>query len=93
MNPYPSSPSPLRITDTTPDLHAGAESKLLLRTETQKIIGFAFEILNQIGHGLNEKIYENSLVVLLKSNNIEFAQQRPFPVLFSGVESACSSQT
>jgi GxxExxY protein len=73
-------------TDEMPDLRRGGESKLLLRAETEKIIGFAFEVLNELGHGLNEKIYENSLVVLFKLNSIAFDQQRRFPVLFRGVE-------
>jgi len=73
-------------TDERPDLRRGGESKLLLKAETEKIIGFAFEVLNEIGHGLNEKIYENSLTVLFKLNNIEFDQQRRFPVHFRGVE-------
>jgi len=73
-------------TDERPDLRRGGESKLLLRAETEKIIGFAFEVLNEVGHGLNEKIYENSLTVLFKLNNIVFDQQRRFPVFFRGVE-------
>jgi len=73
-------------TDERPDLRRGGESKLLLKAETEKIIGFAFEVLNEVGHGLNEKIYENSLTVLFKPNNIVFDQQRRFPVFFRGVE-------
>ena len=73
-------------TDERPNLHRGGESKLLLKAETEKIIGFAFEVLNEVGHGLNEKIYENSLTVLFKLNNIVFDQQRRFPVHFRGVE-------
>jgi GxxExxY protein len=73
-------------TDERPDLRRGGESKLLLKAETEKIIGFAFEILNDIGHGLNERIYENSLTVLFKLNNIAFDQQRSFRVFFRGVE-------
>ena len=73
-------------TDERPDLRRGGESKLLLKAETEKIIGFAFEVLNEVGHGLNEKIYENSLTVLFKLNNIEFDQQRRFPVHFRGIE-------
>jgi GxxExxY protein len=73
-------------TDERPDLRRGSESKLLLKTETEKIIGFAFEVLNEVGHGLNEKIYENSLTVLFKLNNIAFDQQRRFSVFFRGVE-------
>ena len=73
-------------TDERPDLLRGGESKLLLKAETEKIIGFAFEVLNEVGHGLNEKIYENSLVVLFKQNNIRFDQQRRFPIFFRGVD-------
>jgi GxxExxY protein len=73
-------------TDERPDLRRGGESKLLLKAETEKIIGFAFEILNDIGHGLNERIYENSLTVLFKLNNIAFDQQRSFRVFFRGIE-------
>jgi len=68
------------------DLQRGGESKLVLKAETEKIIGFSFEVLNEIGHGLHEKIYENALTVLFKQNGITFDQQRRFPVLFRGVE-------
>jgi GxxExxY protein len=73
-------------TDEKPDLRRGGESKLLLKAETEKIVGFAFEVLNEVGHGLNEKIYENALVVLFKLNQIAFDQQRRFPVFFRDVE-------
>jgi GxxExxY protein len=73
-------------TDERPDLRRGGESKLFLKAETEKDIGFAFEVLNEVGHGLNEKIYENSLTVLFKLNNIAFDQQRRFSVSFRGVE-------
>src|SRR5271155_4079951 len=73
-------------TDEKPDLRRSRESKLILKDETERIIGFAFEALNEIGHGLNEKIYENSLVVMFKQNAIAFDQQRRFPVNFRGVQ-------
>jgi GxxExxY protein len=73
-------------TDERPDLRRGGETKLILKAETEQIIGFAFEVLNEVGHGLNEKIYENSLVVLFKQNAIAFDQQRRFPVVFRSVQ-------
>ncbi len=73
-------------TDTKPDLRVAEESKLLLKAETEKIIGFSFQVLNEVGHGLNEKVYENALVVLFRANQITFDQQRRFAVLFRGVE-------
>ena len=73
-------------TDERPDLRRGGESKLILKAETEKLIGFAFEVLNEVGHGLHEKIYENALTVLFKQHGVAFDQQRRFPVLFRGVE-------
>jgi GxxExxY protein len=67
-----------------PNLTHPENTKLLLKNETQQIIGFSFEILNEVGHGLNEKIYENSLTVAFKSAGVAFDQQRRFPVLFRG---------
>jgi len=69
-----------------PDLRRGGEPKFIFKAETEQIIGFAFTIPNEIGHGLNEKIYENALTVLFKLNGIAFDQQRRFPVLFREVE-------
>jgi GxxExxY protein len=69
-------------TDERPDLRRGGETKLILKAETEQIIGFAFEVLNEIGHGLHEKIYENALTVLFRQNGVAFDQQRRFPVLF-----------
>jgi GxxExxY protein len=73
-------------TDGRPDLRRGGEPPYILKAETEKIIGFAFEVINEIGHGLHEKICENALTVLFKLNEIAFDQQRRFPVLFRGVE-------
>jgi GxxExxY protein len=73
-------------TDERPDLRRGGESKLILKEETQRIIGLSFEVLNEVGHGLHEKIYENALTVAFKQNGIAFDQQRRFPVTFRSVE-------
>ncbi len=73
-------------TDIRPDLKSGGESKLLLQEETKQIIGVSFEILNEVGHGLHEKIYENALVVAFKQWGISFDQQRRFPVFFRGAQ-------
>ena len=65
-----------------PDLQEGISPKLLLKEETHRILGCAFDVLNEIGHGLHEKIYENGLTVSFRMGNIGFEQQRSFPVLF-----------
>jgi GxxExxY protein len=71
-------------TDDFPDLHAGKEDAYPCKEETHAIIGCAFEVLNELGHGLNEKLYENSLVVEFKRRGIAFDQQRRFEVLYKG---------
>jgi GxxExxY protein len=65
------------------DLHAPA-SNYALKAETHTIIGCAFEVLNEHGHGLNEKCYENSLAVEFKLRGIAFDQQRRFEVIYKG---------
>ena len=72
-------------TDTVPDLHRSENSKLLLKDETHQIIGCAFEVLNELGHGLNEKTYENSLAVELKLRGIPFDQQKRFTVFYKEI--------
>lgn len=37
--------------------------KILLKDEVYRIVGCAFEVMNGLGHGLNEKPYESALVV------------------------------
>ena len=72
-------------TDERPDLRRGGHAPFILKAETEKIIGLAFDVLNEIGHGFHEKIYENALTVLFTLNGIAFEQQKRFPVLFLGV--------
>jgi GxxExxY protein len=68
-------------TDDIPD----EVPKFILKEETHQIIGCAMEVHNQLGHGLNEKCYENALVVEFGLRGIASEQQRNFPVLYKGV--------
>ena len=70
--------------DELPDLQSGKAEAFPCKEETHAIIGCTFEVLNELGHGLNEKLYENSLVVEFKRRNIAFDQQRRFEVLYKG---------
>lgn len=49
------------------------------------IVGCAFEVLREVGHGLHEKPYENALVVEFGLRGIAFEQQQRFDVLYKGV--------
>jgi GxxExxY protein len=69
--------------DTQIDLHA-PKMEFPLKAETHAIIGCAFDVLNELGHGLNEKCYENALTVEFKLRGIAFDQQRRFEVTYKG---------
>jgi hypothetical protein len=56
-----------------PDSQGGSNSAFLLKQETPAIIRCAFEVLNGLGHGLNEKCYENALVVDFRLQGIGFS--------------------
>lgn len=71
-------------TDETPDLKCEKNTRLLLQEETHQIIGCAFEVLNALGHGLYENLYENALVIEFGLRGIPCDQQHRFDVLYKG---------
>ncbi len=52
---------------------------------TREIIGSAMEVLNELGHGLLEKPYENALVVEFGLRSIACAQQPRYEVKYKNV--------
>ena len=60
--------------------------ELLYKEECNQIVGCAMTVLNELGHGLHEKPYENSLTVELGLRNIPFKQQPRYDVLYKGVQ-------
>ena len=59
---------------------------MLLKDEVYRVVGAAIEVLNNLGHGLHEKPYENALVVEFGLRGIVFEQQRRFPVVYKTVQ-------
>src|SRR4030095_5612992 len=51
---------------------------------TRAIIGAAMAVLNELKPGLDEKLYENALVIELVARGHTVEQQREFPVHYSG---------
>ena len=51
---------------------------------TQDIIGAAMALLNELKPGLDEKLYENALVIELRARGHTVEQQRQFPVHYRG---------
>ena len=56
------------------------------KEETDSIIGSAFAVLNEIGHGFHEKPYENGLAVEFEYRGIAFLQQPRYPIIYRGVQ-------
>jgi GxxExxY protein len=48
------------------------------------IIGAAMAVLNELKPGLDEKLYDDALVIELKKHRHTDKQQRPFPVHYKG---------
>jgi len=55
------------------------------KNETDAVIGAAFAVLNELGHGFHEKPYENALVIEFALREIPYAQQPRYPMLYKGV--------
>ncbi len=51
---------------------------------TQPIIGAAMAVLNELKPGLDEKLYENALIIELATRGHNVEQQREYPVHYRG---------
>ena len=58
-----------------------------------KIIGAAMTVLNELGPGLDEKLYERALVIELRQRGHRVDQQKPFDVATGANRSAPSFLT
>jgi GxxExxY protein len=55
-----------------------------LNAITEKIIKGAFEVLNTLGPGFMEKVYENALAIELRAMGLFVEQQKPLDVYYKG---------
>ena len=58
--------------------------KLLHREQSESIVGAAMKVLNTLKPGLNEKAYENSMVIELVKRGHRVTQQARFDVFYEG---------
>jgi GxxExxY protein len=59
----------------------GISSSILLEGElTDEILGAAFKVLNTLGAGFLEKVYENALSLEIRKRGLSVECQKPFPV-------------
>lgn len=51
---------------------------------TEKVIGCAYRVHNELGAGFLEKVYENALRIELAEAGLDVKQQHPIPVTYHG---------
>lgn len=56
----------------------------MLEDEGYKLMGAAFEVYNELGHGLAEEIYQQSLEIELASRSIPFLTKHDLHVFYKG---------
>jgi len=52
---------------------------------SERIIGCAFRVLNTLGAGFLEKVYENALALEMRETGLSVAQQKGITVYYNGI--------
>lgn len=60
--------------------------ELLHQNITQQVLDSFHYVYNQLGYGFLEKVYENSLIHVLRKNGLDVKQQIPIEVYFEDVQ-------
>ena len=58
--------------------------QLTHKDTTERIIGCAFKVHAQLGHGFLERVYENAMGIELRKDGLQVQQQCPIPVFYDG---------
>lgn len=66
------------------DGHGEHEMTLISEKLTEKIIGVCFEVLNELGSGFLESVYQKALVWALVQAGLMVQEQVPLKVVFRG---------
>lgn len=60
------------------------EQRLKHEEITKTVIGCAFEVINELGAGFLESVYEKALLVALRQRGLSVIAQHPIKVIFRG---------
>ena len=61
-------------------IYADKDKGMIHEKLSGEIIGAAMAVLNELGPGLDEKLYERALVIELRKRGHKVDQQKSFPV-------------
>lgn len=64
------------------DLQDGQDGGLKHEEITKTIIGCAFEVINELGAGFLESVYEKALLLALRQEGLSATAQHPVKVMF-----------
>lgn len=70
--------------DNADENGSGMKKDILYEDLSRDIIGAAMDVLNELKPGLDEKLYENALVIELQSRGHKVSQQENFSVHYKG---------
>ena len=62
-----------------------SQVELIHKELVYEVVGCAMKVHRELGYGFLEKVYENSMMVLLNKKSIKAKQQFPVPVHFENV--------
>jgi GxxExxY protein len=66
------------------DEQDGQDSGLKHERITKVVIGCAFEVINELGAGFLESVYEKALLLALRQSGLSAISQKPIKVMFRG---------
>ena len=59
---------------------------VLYREESYKIVGAAFRVYNELGHGFLEAVYQEALEIEFKRRGIPYEREKELRISYDGVE-------
>jgi GxxExxY protein len=66
------------------DIQDEQDKRLMHKEITKVIIGCAFEVINELGAGFLESVYEKALLLALRQKGLSAISQQPVKVMFRG---------
>ena len=66
------------------DIQDGRDKGMMYEEITERIIGCSFEVMNELGAGFLESVYEKALLLALRQVGLSVISQHPVKVLFRG---------
>ena len=66
------------------DKQDGQDTGLKYEQITKSVIGCAFEVINELGAGFLESVYEKALLLALRQKGLSAISQYPVKVMFRG---------